>query len=287
MQLLDGREAAKGVYQILKEAYLPYRARECRAPRLAVVLAGNNPASEVYVKHKRQKAQALGWEATLHRLDLNAAPEDLKRCLSDLAQKDAVDGIIVQFPLPPSLHKEAFWSYLPAHKDIDGFHPDNVYALYSNQLALLPATPYGILLLLDYYKITVRGRHIVVVGRSAIVGKPLVQLLSSATDYGNATVTHCHSQTKDLGHYTRMGDIVIVAAGVSGLLKADMVKAGAIVIDVGIHRTERGLIGDGDFEGLKDKVAAITPVPGGVGPMTIAALMKNTWTAYLAHQKND
>jgi methylenetetrahydrofolate dehydrogenase (NADP+)/methenyltetrahydrofolate cyclohydrolase len=287
MILLDGKKTASIVKERLKLEVVQLKTDGKRAPNLAAVLVGNNGASETYIASKVKSCAEIGFTSTLIRKPETITEADLLHIVNDLNNDDTVDGILVQLPLPKHITEENITLAISPEKDVDGFHPENIGRLVLGVEAYTPATPLGIMMLLEEYNIQTSGMHAVVIGRSAIVGTPMSLLLSRNTQPGNCTVTLCHSRTKDLGSITRQADIIIAALGIPGFLKEDMVKEGAIVIDVGITRvidetSARGyrISGDVDFEHVADKCSYITPVPGGVGAMTIAALMKNTLHAY-------
>ncbi|RYZ34821.1 MAG: bifunctional 5,10-methylene-tetrahydrofolate dehydrogenase/5,10-methylene-tetrahydrofolate cyclohydrolase [Sphingobacteriales bacterium] len=257
-----------------------------KTPHLAAVLVGNNPASESYVGSKVKTCSELGYESTLLRFETSITEETLLDEIRKLNMNDQVDGILVQLPLPGHISENAVINAIDPSKDVDGFHPISQGKMLLGQPGFLPATPYGILLMLEHYGIDVTGKHCVVIGRSNIVGTPMTILLSRNTNPGNATVTMCHSKTKNLRELTLQADVIVAAIGRAKFVTADMVKDGAIIIDVGINRIEDAekksgyrLVGDVDFEGVAPKSSYITPVPKGVGPMTICGLMKNTLLA--------
>lgn len=291
MLVLNGKTAAASIKENLRNqiANLPENARK---PHLAAVLVGNNAASETYVASKVKNCEEVGFESTLIRLNADAAETELLEVIDKLNKNNEIDGILVQLPLPKHIDEQQVINAISPEKDVDGFHPENVGKLVQGMPSFIPATPYGIMLMLEYYNIDTKGKHAVVIGRSNIVGRPMSILLSSNSKYGNCTVTVCHSHTQDLSYFTRQADIVIAALGKPAFVKADMVKEGAIVIDVGISRVEdpahaKGyrIQGDVDYDDVAPKCAAITPVPGGVGLMTIAGLLKNTLQAYLMRHK--
>jgi len=261
------------------------RADGHKTPHLAVILIGNDPASHTYVAAKRKACQAIGMKVTLVQYeDLQEAA--LLQCIEHLNRDPTVDGLIVQLPLPPHISASKVINHIRPEKDVDGFHALNYGRMACHLPGHVPATPLGILTLLQHYQIATSGRHCVIVGRSHTVGAPLSLLMSRNSDLGNATVTLCHSHTQHLSHFTRQADILVAAVGQPQLITADMVKEGAVVIDVGITRVpdagpSRGhrLQGDVDFTQVAPKCSYITPVPGGVGPMTIAALLLNTFRA--------
>jgi methylenetetrahydrofolate dehydrogenase (NADP+)/methenyltetrahydrofolate cyclohydrolase len=238
---------------------------------LATVLVGDDPASEIYIRHKHTAAAAVGIEPIDHRLSADVEEGEVLELLADLNADDAIDGVLVQTPLPPQLDEARLQAVVEPVKDVDGYHPLNAAALYLGRDGHVPATPLGVMELLREYEVPVEGARAVVLGRSQLVGKPAAMLLMHA----NATVTICHSRTLDLARHTLDADILVAAVGVPGIVTADMVKAGAAVIDVGIVRTDAGLLGDVD-PGAADVAGYLTPVPGGVGPMTIAMLLANT-----------
>jgi methylenetetrahydrofolate dehydrogenase (NADP+) / methenyltetrahydrofolate cyclohydrolase len=244
---------------------------ELGAVGLATVLVGDDPASHVYVSRKHEAAIADGLRSFDRRLPGDVSQADLLAAIGELNGSDEVDGILVQLPLPPQIDEEAVLRTVEPIKDVDGFHPFNAGRLYAGHPTFVPATPLGIMALLEEHGIALEGARAVVVGRSTIVGKPIAHLLLGA----NATVTICHSRTRDLAAETRAADVLVVGIGKAGLITPDMVKEGAAVVDVGITRTETGLVGDVD-PGVAERAAFLTPVPGGVGPMTIAMLLRNT-----------
>ena len=238
---------------------------------LATVLVGDDPASHVYIRRKHEAAKEVGIRSVDKRLAEDTSEEEVLEFVEELNDDDSIDGILVQSPLPSHIDEARVVRHLDPIKDVDGFHPFNAGQLYLGQQTLVPATPLGVMTILDEYDVPVTGARAVVVGRSPIVGKPMAMLLLQA----NATVTICHSRTDDLARQTLDADILVAAVGVAGMIAPDMVKSGATVIDVGINRTEAGLVGDVD-PGVRDVAGHLTPVPGGVGPMTIATLLQNT-----------
>lgn len=257
-----------------------------QVPHLVAILVGNNGASETYVASKVKACQEVGFKSTLIRLEEDIYSLKLLDIISDLNKDPDVDGILVQLPLPGHISAEEVINSIDPNKDVDGFHPNNVGRMVLGHSSFIPATPYGIMLLLEHYKIETKGKHAVVVGRSNIVGRPMSILLSGNSNPGNCTVTICHSHTKNIKEFCLEADIIIAALGKPGFITADMVKEGAVLIDVGITRVADAskksgyrISGDVDFENVAPKCSFITPVPGGVGPMTIAALMKNTFKA--------
>lgn len=283
MKLLDGSLVAAHYKEKIKEEVNNLISQGAKKPHLAAILVGNNPASEAYVGAKVRTCEEIGFASTLLRLDAQIEEASLLKEIAALNENKDVDGILVQLPLPKHISEEAIINAIDPSKDVDGFHPVSIGKLVLGQETFLPATPYGILLMLSYYGIELSGKHCVVIGRSNIVGTPMSILLSRNNVYGNATVTLTHSKTKDLKAHCLQADVIIAAIGIPFFLKADMVKEGAIVIDVGINRIEDAskksgsrLVGDVDFETVAPKCSYITPVPKGVGPMTICGLMQNT-----------
>lgn len=270
-QIIDGKELAKHIREELKEEVKELKNAEIY-PKLAVIMVGDDPASKVYVRNKSRACEDVGIEYEEYLLPAKTTREELLELIEKLNNDERVHGILVQSPLPEGLDaNEAFRTILPK-KDVDGFHPVNVGKLSLNQDCFVSCTPYGIIKMLEVYNVPIEGANAVIIGRSNIVGKPLAQCLLNK----NATVTICHSKTKNLKEITKKADILIAAIGKPKFVTEDMVKENATVIDVGINRNEEGkLVGDTDFENIKEKVSFITPVPGGVGPMTIAMLMYN------------
>lgn len=269
--ILDGQKIAQKVRREVAGEVAALNERGVTV-RLAVIQVGDDPASSVYVHNKEKACVEAGIESEMYHLDASVKQEELEREIRRLNADDSVDGILVQLPLPEHLSANAVKETIDPDKDVDGFHPMNIGRLQAGEETFLPCTPAGILRLLDEYEIPVAGRHCVVVGRSQIVGRPMAALLLSR----DATVTICHSHTEDLAAMTRQADILVVAAGHPGLVTADHVKEGAVVIDVAINRDgDNGLRGDVDQEAVAPLTSAITPVPGGVGPMTVAMLLKN------------
>lgn len=271
--LLNGKEVAASVRDEVA-------ARVAELPKevgLATVLVGDDPASHVYVRNKRRLAEKVGITSFHHELPADTTQDDLERLIIQLNEDDAVDGILVQLPLPQHLNEQRITSLIDPGKDVDGLHPYNLGLLVLSRPALVPCTPQGVMRILEHYDIATSGKRAVVVGRSFLVGRPLAMLLGMKGV--DATVTMAHSRTSDLPAVTREADILVAAVGRAQMIGADWVKPGATVIDVGINRTEDGLVGDVDFDAVSEVAGAITPVPGGVGPMTVAMLMKNTLTA--------
>ncbi|MNS39975.1 Bifunctional protein FolD protein [compost metagenome] len=251
-----------------------------RPPGLAVIQVGEDPASTVYVRNKRLACEAIGMRSFAHDLPESTTQDELMDLVASLNADPEVDGILLQLPVPAHLDKDALLLAIDPAKDVDGLHPINLGKLFMGEAVYPSCTPAGVMELLARAGVSLKGKHAVVLGRSNIVGKPMSALLLAA----DATVTICHSRTPDLGAFTRQADVIIAAVGRIGILTAEMVKPGAAVIDVGTNRNEAGkLVGDVDFAGVSAVAGWITPVPGGVGPMTIAMLMRNTWRAYERH----
>ncbi len=270
-QILDGKSLAASIRTALKERVTTLVQRGVR-PGLAVVLAGDDPASRVYVRNKRLAATETGVHSELIELPATIGQAELRERIERLNDNPAIHGILVQLPLPKSIDAPAVLDAITPAKDVDGFHEMNLGALLAGRPAVVPCTPGGVMRLIEHARIPLAGRHAVVVGRSNIVGKPVAQLLLQK----DATVTICHSKSSNLSELTRQADVLIAAVGRPKLVRADMVKPGACVIDVGVNRLEDGkLAGDVDFEAVKEVAGWITPVPGGVGPMTIAMLLEN------------
>ena len=278
--ILDGKEVSRIYREKIKEEVEQYLKRGFRKPSLAVVLVGNDPASWVYVSNKRKACQKVGIESLFYHLAEETPQEELLKLVRELNENPEVDGILVQLPLPKHINPQKVIETIRPDKDVDGFHPENMGKLVANlESGFIPCTPLGIKLLLEHYGIDVKGKDVTVVGAGYIVGKPLSVLLLNM----NATVTTCHIYTKDLKEHTLKADILVSATGVPHLIKEDMVKEGAVVVDVGISKVGDKIVGDVDFERVKEKAGYITPVPGGVGPMTITALLLNTLKAYKMH----
>jgi methylenetetrahydrofolate dehydrogenase (NADP+) / methenyltetrahydrofolate cyclohydrolase len=286
MQILDGKIVSQSVKNTVKEKTIVFKANGNKTPHLAAVLVGNNGASETYVASKVKNCEEVGFKSTLIRLDENISEAELIATIEKLNNDDDVDGILVQLPLPKQIDEEKIISLINPDKDVDGFHPMSIGKMVQGLPTFIPATPYGILLMLEHYKIETSGKHAVVIGRSNIVGRPTSILLSRNTYPGNCTVTVCHSRTNNLKEICLQADIIVAALGIPEFLKADMVKENAVLIDVGITRVADAskksgfaIKGDVDFVNVAPKCSYITPVPGGVGLMTIAALLMNTFTA--------
>jgi methylenetetrahydrofolate dehydrogenase (NADP+)/methenyltetrahydrofolate cyclohydrolase len=292
MELLKGKEASEKIKSDLATQVSSLIQQNLRPPHLAAVLIGNNGASETYVASKIKSCAETGFESSLIRFDNDISEQQLLKKLDELNNDPEVDGILVQLPLPKHIKEETVINSISFQKDVDGFHPVNLGRLTQGTPTFIPATPFGIILLMQHYGISVKGKHAVVIGRSNIVGRPASILLSSTQPYGNATVTLCHSHTPNLKALSLQADILVAALGKPGFITRDMVKEGAVVIDVGITRVEDAtakkgfrIKGDVNFDEVAPKTSYITPVPGGVGLMTIAALLKNTMKAYLL--RND
>ena len=278
-QLLDGRELARQLQDEIQEEVAAFVRQAGVTPGLAAVLVGEDPASEVYVRNKQKACERVGIASTLHRLPATTTTDTLLELVSRLNQSVDVHGILVQLPLPPQVDALRVLDAVSPLKDVDGFHPENVGLLVQGRPRFVPCTPLGIQRLLERNGVETAGRAAVVVGRSDTVGKPMALLLAARGRGGDATVTICHSRTPDLGAVTRAADILIVAIGQARRVTADMVKPGAVVVDVGINRTEAGLAGDVDFASVREVAGMITPVPGGVGPLTVTMLLANTLAA--------
>ena len=286
MELLDGQLVSRAIKEDLKLKVAQSTAEGKKVPHLAAVLVGSNGASETYVGAKVKACAEIGYKSTLLRLEDTITEHRLLGIIEDLNNDPDVDGILVQLPLPKHISDEKVINTIHPSKDVDGFHPISAGKMMQGLPTFVSATPHGIMLLLEHYKIDTKGKHAVVVGRSNIVGRPMSVLLSSNTNPGNCTVTICHSHTRNLKELCLQADIIVAALGKPEFVRAEMVKEGAIVIDVGITRVADAakksgfaLKGDVKFDEVAPRCSYITPVPGGVGPMTIAALMKNTFMA--------
>lgn len=287
MLVLDGKLAAAAVKEVLKAETAELVKKGKPAPHLAAILVGNNGASETYVASKVKNCEETGFESTLIRLGADTTEAILLETIQSLNNNPAIDGILVQLPLPKHISEEKVIKTIDPRKDVDGFHPSNIGRLVQGLPTFIPATPYGILLLLAHYNINTKGKHAVVIGRSNIVGRPMSILLSSNIPQGNCTVTLCHSHTPNLKEICLQADIIVAALGKPEFVTADMVKEGSVIIDVGITRVDDAsakkgfrIKGDVLYQDVAPKASAITPVPGGVGLMTIAGLLKNTLQAY-------
>jgi len=286
MKLLDGKEVSARIKEDIKRDAAEFTAQSGRKPHLVAILVGNDGGSETYVASKMRNCELVGFESTNIRYDESITEEQLIAKIQEINADDSIDGLIVQLPLPKHINPERITEAIDYRKDVDGFHPINLGRMQRNLPCFIPATPYGILLMLGYYGIDTAGLHAVVVGRSNIVGSPMSILLARNSNPGNCTVTLTHSRTKNLKEEVLRADIVVAAIGKKNFVTADMVKEGAIVIDVGINREESTatksgykLYGDVDFDEVSKKASWITPVPGGVGLMTIVGLLKNTLEA--------
>jgi len=281
-QIIDGKQVAADMRAELKEEVAKLKEQGI-VPGLGVILVGEDPASKSYITAKERACEEIGIYSDDNRLAADTSQEDLMAVVERMNKDPKINGILVQLPLPKGLNEAEVLLAIDPDKDVDGFHPMNVGKMVVGEEAFLPCTPHGVIQLLLRSGVKIEGAHVVIVGRSNIVGKPLMNMLIQKKAKGNATVTVCHTRTKDLAHQTRQADIVVAAAGRPNTITADMVKEGAVVIDVGVNRVEdatkkRGyrLVGDVDFEAVKEKASLITPVPGGVGPMTITMLLYNT-----------
>ena len=286
MNLIDGKKAAEALQADLAIEAAAFAKRTGVKPHLAAVIVGNNGASETYVAAKMATCEKVGFASSLIRFEPSITENELLAEIDKLNGDKGLHGFIIQLPLPAHISVDKVVERVSPAKDVDGFHPFNLGKIAKGQPGFASATPWGIIQLLDYYNIETEGKHVVVLGRSQIVGLPMSLLLARSGNPGNATVTICHSKTRNLKEITVQADILVAALGIPEFLKADMVKDGAVVIDVGLTRLEDAskksgfrLVGDVDFAEVAPKCAAITPVPGGVGPMTIMALMKNTLDA--------
>ena len=276
-QVIDGKLIAEQTRAEAAAGALELKTRTGVVPHLAAVLVGDDPASAVYVRNKRIACEKAGFKSTLHRLPAGTSQRELLTLVQSLNADPGVHGILVQLPLPKTIDTTLILDAVHPAKDVDGFHPENVGLLQQGRPRFLPCTPAGVMRMLKVSGIETSGRHAVVIGRSDIVGKPMAALL--AQKGADATVTLCHSRTRDIGAYCRAADILVAAIGIPQFVKGDMVKPGAVVIDVGINRVGDRLVGDVDYGPAALVAAAITPVPGGVGPMTIAMLLANTLQA--------
>lgn len=281
--IISGKEISVKIKDQLKEEVSKIKETYPRLPKLVVILVGDNQASQTYVRNKERGCQYIGIESEILRHDASFSEIELLQEINDLNNDDTVDGILVQLPLPQHINEEKVLDAIVPSKDVDGFHPENVAKLFLGQHSLVPCTPKGMMVLLEEINYDLAGKEVVIVGRSNIVGKPIALLCLQK----NATVTIAHSQTKDLKAVCSRADVLIAAIGKPKFFNHEYVKDGAVVLDVGINRDENNkLCGDVDFDDVKDKVSAITPVPGGIGPMTITMLMKNTIEAFY-HRNGD
>ncbi len=290
MQLLDGKVLAKAIKAELKEQVAGYLAEGRRKPHLCAILVGEDGASKTYVASKARDCDELGMDSSVLYFPADIRQDQLLAEIEKVNANPAIDGLIVQMPVPKHIDSLEVMNTIDPSKDVDGFHPVNVGKMFKGLPTYLPATPYGIMMMLERYQIETAGKHCVVIGRSDIVGKPMAALLMQNTNPGNCTVTICHSRTADLADHCRRADIIVAALGIPGFVKGNMVKEGAVVIDVGITRVdadnERGYVikGDVEFDEVAPKSSYITPVPGGVGLMTRIGLLQNTLNAYKVHE---
>lgn len=284
MQILDGKKLAKKIEENVAKEVEALKATTKRVPGLAVVLVGNDPASQAYVNMKKKACDRVGFYSVTHEMPESISQEAIEETIKMMNKNPNIDGILIQLPLPKHIDTTKLLELVDPSKDVDGFHPYNVGRLATGLDGFVPCTPLGVMELLNEYEIDVKGKNCCVVGASNIVGKPMAALLLNA----NATVEVCHIFTDDLKKHTLAADMIFVGAGVINLIKEDMVKEGAVVVDIGINRNKEGkLVGDVDFENVSKKCSYITPVPGGVGPMTIAMLLANTLKAAKLHADNE
>ena len=286
MVILDGKATSDKIKLEIAQMVKERVANGGKRPHLVAILVGNDGASQTYVANKERACAQVGFNSTLHRFPAEITQEELIRKIEIINQNDDVDGLIVQLPLPAHIDEDAVINAIHPSKDVDGFHPENVGKMTLGLPTFVPATPYGILRLLAEYGVETSGKHCVIIGRSNIVGRPLANLMSLKDNPGDCTVTICHSHTKNIENYTKQADIIIAALGSPGFVKGDMINEGTVIVDVGITRitdpTKKSgyrLEGDVDFDSVAPKASYITPVPGGVGPMTIVSLMVNTLKA--------
>ena len=284
-RIIDGKQIADAVKAQVAAETAEFVARTSIIPTLAAVVVGDDPASQVYVRNKERACQKAGLGSVLHRLPAETSQEQLLELVAELNTDCAVHGILVQLPLPRHLDETRILDAISPAKDVDGFHPENVGLMLQGRPRFLPCTPHGVMQMLRHEGVETCGVHAVVIGRSDIVGKPMAALLLQKG--ADATVTICHSRTSNIAEITRQADILIAAVGIPEFVKGDMIKPGAVVIDVGINRVEDRLVGDVDFAAAQSVAGAVTPVPGGVGPMTIAMLLRNTLTAAQQSQGQD
>eukprot|EP00456_Euglypha_rotunda_P018164 TRINITY_DN163_c0_g1_i2.p4 TRINITY_DN163_c0_g1~~TRINITY_DN163_c0_g1_i2.p4 ORF type:complete len:289 (+),score=79.25 TRINITY_DN163_c0_g1_i2:5680-6546(+) len=278
-RLIDGKAVAARIREQLTSDVAAFHQSTQIVPKLAAVLVGADPASQVYVRNKEQACAKVGMASDVHRLPETTTQDELLALVSQLNADPLVHGILVQLPLPKHIHETTVLDAVTPLKDVDCFHPENVGLMVQGRPRFLPCTPHGVQVLLAESGATVDGAHVVVLGRSEIVGKPVAMMLVQKGETANATVTICHSRTKNLAEIVRSADILIAAIGKPEFVTPEMLKPGVVVIDVGINRVNDRLVGDVAFDGVREIASAITPVPGGVGPMTIAMLLKNTLTA--------
>jgi len=271
MRIIDGKKISSGMKEEVRKDVEELKEKDI-SPGLATILVGENPASQLYVRLKGKACEEAGIHSEKYELPEGASEDEIIGLIKELNSNDSIHGILVQLPLPKYLNSQQIMAEISPAKDVDGFNPVNMGNLLIGNEGLVPCTPKGIIRMLEHEKVELEGKDCVIVNHSPVVGKPLAMLLLNR----DATVSVCHVKTRNLGKFTREAEILVVAAGVPKLITAEMVKEGAVVIDVGINKTEDGIVGDVDFEAVKDKVSLITPVPGGVGPMTIAMLLENT-----------
>ena len=281
MELLDGKLVSNYIKDNVKNEVDNIISKYNKAPSLAVVIVGENPASQVYVRNKIKACEKVGINSISISLPDTISQSELENKIKELAADDSINGILVQLPLPAGFDEKPVVELIPQNKDVDGLTKMNVADLVVGGNGMVPCTPKGVVDLLEYYNIELQGKNVAIIGRSMLVGKPLFSLLTNK----NATVTLCHSKTRNISDITSKADIVVCALGKPKFLKEDMIKEGAVVVDVGINRTEEGLVGDADFDTIKEKTSYITPVPGGCGPMTVAELLDNTIKCFYKQQK--
>jgi len=285
-QILDGKQLAQTMQAEMAAKVAQFSAKHGFKPGLAAVLVGDDPASQVYVRNKRKACEQVGMTSWLHALPATTTQAELLQVIAQLNADKQVSGILVQLPLPKAIRESAIIEAVAPPKDVDGFGPVSLGLLTAGTPRFQPCTPFGVQQILVRNGIRIDGQHVVIVGRSNIVGKPLAMMLMQKAEGANATVTVCHSKSRDIAALTRQADIVVVAIGQARFLKQDMVRPGAVVVDVGINRTPEGkLVGDVDFDGVNEVAGAITPVPGGIGPMTITMLLHNTLQAAILQQE--
>ena len=292
MEILNGKIASQHIKNEIKSIVDNYILDGVRVPHLAAILVGNNGASETYVASKIKNCEEIGFKSSLIRLNENVVEQELIEAIIQLNNDNSVDGILVQLPLPAHFDEQKIINLINPNKDVDGFSPVSIGKMVLGMPTFIPATPYGVMLMLEHYNIETSGKHTVIIGRSNIVGRPMSILLSQSSKYGNCTVTVCHSRTKNIKEICLTADIIVAAIGIPEFVKSDMVKDGAVVIDVGITRVKDdskksgfSIKGDVAFDSVSPKCSFISPVPGGVGLMTIAALLKNTLNAYIQQNK--
>ncbi|MDA1013537.1 MAG: bifunctional methylenetetrahydrofolate dehydrogenase/methenyltetrahydrofolate cyclohydrolase FolD [Planctomycetota bacterium] len=278
-EIIDGKGIAATIRQELAVDVKVFHAETGVTPHLAAVLVGDDPASAVYVRNKQRACEVAGMKSSLHTPPAETSTDELLDLIQRLNEDSTVHGILVQLPLPDQIDELRVLDAVVPTKDVDAFHPDNVGRMIQGRARFLPCTPHGVQELLRRSNVEVAGSHAVVIGRSEIVGKPMAALLVQKGDEANATVTICHSRTRDLPSIVRLADIVVAAIGQPKFVTADMIKPGAVVIDVGVNRVDGKLVGDVDYDAVREVASKITPVPGGVGPMTIAMVLRNTFTA--------